>query len=176
MPESGLRLIHGYRPHQAGILGIDAATKSGWSLFLRGKLYESGTTRSAEERFEVLKRADNVTLDDGLPLIAVVEDWSPGSWKSWVAIARAYEARGRWLEQLELLGVQVVSVQVNEWRKDLYGWRSMRKGIPRKMAKEMAKARVKSVYGKQVSDDEAEGILIGEWGCRAGEVAVILGT
>ncbi len=171
-----LRLLNGYRPHPAAVLGIDPASRSGWALFIRGELRCSGVARSAEERFEAIRNADNLSLSDNLPLIAILEDFSPGSWKSWVAIARAYEARGRWQEQLDLIGTPAVGVMVNDWRRALYGSRSMRKSMPRKMAKQMAVARVESVYRKRVSDDEAEAILIGEWGCRSAEVAAILET
>ena len=169
-----LKLVHGYRPHDAVVLGIDPASRSGWSLFVRGKLIGSGVVESTGERLDVLQMAAEVFTDEGLPFVVVAETWSPGSWKSWNAIAAVHEPWGRWSEQLELIGCSlIVRVLVNEWRRDLYGKNAV-SSMPRKMAKMLAKQRVKSVYKKTVSDDEAEAILIGEWGCRAGAVAAAI--
>lgn len=174
MPRPNLRVLHGYRPHDAVVLGLDPARRTGWGLFIRGKLIGSGVATDAAERFGVLEQAVETASDEELPLVIVAEDWTPGDWKSWISIARVHEAWGRWSEQLELLGLErVVRVKVNDWRRDLYGARHVAR-MPKKVAKALACSRVTSMYGKNVSDDEAEGILIGEWGCRAGEVAALL--
>lgn len=172
MAKPPLRLVHGYKPHAAVILALDPATKSGWAIFSRGRLLGSGVARDASDRFEVLEAAAEIGADEELPVIVVAETWSCGNWKSWDAIAGVHQAWGRWAEQLELGGFDaVVRVLVDTWRHDIFGTRAK---LPRKVAKELAKTRVKSMYGKKASADEAEAILIGEWGCRAGEVGALL--
>jgi len=166
-----LSVLPGYKPHRAVVLGIDPATKSGYSIFVQGKLRSSGIVSSARARMSVIEEAVRFMSSSSMPLVVVVEDWSPGGWKSWKAIASVFESWGRWSEQLDLLGIKkVVRVQVDTWRRDLYGPQKMgRRGL-----KDLAKARVGSVYKKSVTHDEAEAILIGEWGCRAAEVSKLL--
>jgi hypothetical protein len=168
-----LRLVYGYKPHECIILGLDPATKTGWSIFVNGEYEDSGVARNLQQRCEVLEKLRAIALNEELPVVVVAEDWTPGDWKSWKAISGIFESWGRWDEQLNLTGfTDIVRVLVQTWRSDIFGRGAKR--MNRKTAKAMARARVKSVYHLNVSSDEAEAILIGEWGCRAGEVGELL--
>jgi len=172
-----LRLIHGYKPHQCIVFGLDPATRTGWSIFICGEYFASGVAITIEQRCDAIEKLRSVALDEELPVVVVAEDWFPGG-PCWKEIAGQYEAWGRWDENLQLTGfTDHVRVQAHDWRTDIHGdgvCKPTARASALKLAKALAKARVRSSYKLHVCDDEAEAILIGEWGCRSGEVAALL--
>ena len=159
------------------VIGIDQAATSGWAIARRAdgaaKILESGTVRGALARRDVIARA--VSL--GEPLAAVYEAHTVGGGRHWnpATILGMGDARGRWLEALELAGVpRRMCIGVTP-----YTWRSAMIGRHRMKRHEMKAAAVLSCRGRGVtvaSDDEAEAVLIAMWGALwCAEIAKIAG-
>jgi hypothetical protein len=156
----------------AWILAVDPATKSGWAIF-HGSLYKcSGVALNPGDRYAVVERF--LAMAGNHPAVAVVETWGAG-WKSYEALARTAENRGRWLELLEYEGVPVLGVLTQTWRARLYGrGYSNRNKTTTAMYKKLAIDQVKRRLKLDVGHDEAEAILIGIWASFARDVAAIL--
>lgn len=107
-----------------------------------------------------------------IPVIVVAEESFHGG-SSWEEIADRYESWGRWDEHLQLSGFRdIVRVGVHTWRKATFG--ESPKKMEHETSQELAQSRTRTIYTIRVSGDEAEGILVGEWGCRAQEVGKLI--
>lgn len=166
----------GWTPNAATILGIDPGKTGGWGITseVPSPVFAlCGIARNFADRKAVIEAAKAGAAKRKQPLVAVVEDWSPGGWKSFDAILRSGEARGRWLEHLELEGVPWVAATVSEWRTAVFGKSAMK--MKRDAAKTLAQTYVKSEYKIEAEIDAAEALLIARFGTRANVVAHELG-
>ncbi len=161
-------------PHPAVILGIDPAKLSGWALATEVSpvFTLSGTAKTPRDRIAVIETALLAGKKRSLPVIGVIEDFTPGGWKSFVAILRSGEARGRWLEHLERAEIPIANVDPGTWRTGIFGKHAAR--MTRDAAKTLAQTHVRALLKKEVSHDEAEAILLARYGCRCKEVASLL--
>lgn len=152
------------------ILAFDQSTvKTGWSVFEDGRLVESGVydihkEKDVEKRsaqmYEFLVRKTLVTLPD---VIAAEEvSLQNPNVKTIVELARVQgliQAASYSLPQ----EVRVVFYTPSKWRKAV-GIQTG-KGIKRAELKKAAVHMVFAQYNKDVSDDEADAILIGQAAC-----------
>lgn len=153
------------------VLGIDPARTSGWCLMLaRERLASriaSGTADSAVERAEVVARAlAAVEHSPGDRLVVVYEHHTVGGGARWTptTMLGMGEARGRWMEALELAGVprsHLVGVTPATWRKATLPRGTAR---DREALKAAAVASCRARGWPVASDDEAEACLIAWWG------------
>lgn len=161
-----------WTPNQATILGIDPGKTGGWGITseIPSPVFAfCGIAKNFADRKAVIEAAKAGAAKRKQPLVAVVEDWTPGGWKSFDAILRSGEARGRWLEHLEIEGVPFVSALVGDWRTAIFGRSAMK--MKRDAAKTMAQTYVKAEYKIEAEVDAAEALLIARFGTRSVEVA-----
>lgn len=161
-----------WTPLPVVVLGLDPARVSGWAILVDGQLAASGTARSASERAQVVSTAQTASEAHQRRLVVVAERWLTGGWASFDAIAGLAAAWGAWREALEIAGHpkrRVVRVTPQTWRASLLGGRATREEWKRR-----AVWRVRAEHGIEVSDDEAEAVLIGQWGSRSLQVARLL--
>lgn len=166
-------MLHGYRPHPAVILGIDAAKSSGWALLSESgakKCAYAGVAKNHDSRKHVIRSALLLSKHHALPLIAVIEDFTTGGWKSFAAILRAGESRGRWLEHLDSEEISTINVTPAQWRGGIFGSTKLN----REQAKTLAQTYVKSEYKEDLPHDAAEALLIARYGSRCPEIASLL--
>ena len=159
------------------VLGIDQAATSGWAIARRAngaaKVLESGTVRGAVARRDVIARA--VSL--GEPLAAVYEAHTVGGGRHWnpATILGMGDARGRWLEALELAGVPrrlCIGVEPYTWRAAMIGRHRLTSDAWKAQSMLACSGRGIAV----ASDDEAEAVLIALWGAQhSAEIAKIAG-
>jgi hypothetical protein len=152
------------------ILGIDPARSSGWALWASGHIDAFGVCGHARDRQDAVRLAQHAAADLDYPLVIVYERHTVGGGARWnpETMMGMGEARGRWLEQLELAGVKrshVIGVTPGTWRRAALGastGRMQRDGL-KALAVQSCKARGYPV----TNDDEAEAILIALWGAQA---------
>lgn len=156
------------------VLGIDQAATSGWCIarrVMRGdracepEIIAHGTCREAIERRDIVRRA----IDEAgmTRIVAVYEQHTVGGGGRWnpETMIGMGDARGRWLEQLELADVarrRCVGVTPHEWRRAMIG--GGRRSREEWKAAAVASARARGIVVG--SDDEAEAVLIAMWGAR----------
>lgn len=162
------------RPHQCVILAIDPGAASGWALFFRGRLAQSGVAKWRDLREVIVTNAYRRAAEICLPLVVVGEKWT-GVWRhGQSALQGLAEEWATWKFAALDAGVpkrRIVRVATSTWRAALIGGRQR----PTEEWKAAAKAVVRARYDLSVlGDDEADAILIGAWACHAGEVAKVL--
>ena len=167
------------------IVGIDQAARSGWAVHSGGQVRASGVARSARERLEVVQAALSAAGGDTRLLLIVLEDHGkmPLSRRTQYDAATKHapsrnaatilgmgDARGRWREQFELVGVPLshfVLVEPRTWRLAVFGRGAPSMGT--EAAKELAVRWASQVRGEPIADDnEAEAIAMASWGAREG--------
>jgi len=165
------------------VLGIDQAAVSGWCIARRtatgtAEVVAHGVVTKAAERRDVIAQALLACdVASGERMAAVYEAHTVGGGDRWnpATMIGMGDARGRWLESLELAGVpRRLCIGVTP-----YVWRSAMIGRHRMKRHEMKAAAVLSCRGRGVtvaSDDEAEAVLIAMWGALwCAEIAKIAG-
>jgi hypothetical protein len=168
------------------VLGLDQASTSGWGIAPeRGPVVRHGLARNAQERLAVVRLALEYVGGDARLLWAVLEqhDHFPlerlgkndkttaRQGKGFVQrgpkqIAGLHKAAGRWLEQLELVGVpdtHISEVRPTTWRARIHG---VTKGDQIKQAAmDWASARA----GEPITQhDHAEGYCVTAWAALDG--------
>lgn len=177
-------------PLLCAVLAVDPGERSGWAVWVRGKLVDHGTAIHPFERAAAVQRAFGVASDRGLPLAVVAETWSArrfqaaGGRMSTASIAGMGAAWGRWLEQIELChtpnvvgrwtGPAYVRVEPPTWRAPTIGNGGNSAAMKlRAMQRASSNARGAGLPEPKWSD-AADAIVIGEWACRAAEVERVL--
>jgi Holliday junction resolvasome RuvABC endonuclease subunit len=164
-----------WKPNRATILGIDPGKTSGWGITseVPSPVFAlCGVVKSLVDRQSVISAAIAGAAKRKQPLVAILEDWTPGGWKSFDAILRSGESRGRWLEHLELHGVPIVSVEVLEWRASIFGKTASK--MKRDEAKTVAQTYVRAHYKIEATPDAAEAMLIARYGTRCSKISKLL--
>lgn len=169
------RPTHAPKPWLAVVLAVDTATRSGWALYVSGRLRGSGEvdTRDAGALGDIIVDARDRAARGGLPLALALE--SPYGGSPFI-VAALGQARERWLQAWRAAdgGVdRVVLVQPQTWRaRVLPGeWR----GASRERVRAAEQRVAAQLAGHAVGGDEAAAILIGRWGARALPVGKALG-
>ncbi len=165
------------------VLGIDQAAVSGWCIARRtatgtAEIVAHGVVTKAAERRDVIAQALLACdVASGERMAAVYEAHTVGGGDRWnpATMIGMGDARGRWLEALELAGLPrrlCIGVEPHMWRAAMIG--RHRWGRDQWKA-----AAVLSCRGRGVtvaSDDEAEAVLIAMWGALwCAEIAKIAG-
>jgi hypothetical protein len=156
------------------VLVIDPAARSGWVIRTDKGVVAYGTAKTAVARGSVVREAAQLARDMRGRLVIVMEKWTVGGarrgktrWNPITMIGLG-DSRGRWLEQMELIGLprsRVVTVTPAQWRRTTFGGIRMN----RDAAKARALAVVRSRGFEVAGDDEAEAILISDWAIRDSE-------
>lgn len=167
-----------FRPWRCVVLALDAAERTGWSVWVLGKLASSGefkiyTDDGVREVIRVVDVAKSFALRHGVPWVAIVE----ASWGGHMGLGKS-AAHGYWsfaLRNAQLPRARIGSVQPSRWRARTLpkGMHCAKRDVVRPAEVVAARAEVD---GHTVGDDEAPAILIGKWGTFAGEVGLMLGT
>lgn len=151
-------------------LGIDQARRSGWAICDSDHgIVLSGVATKCPHRILAIQRAILWAADRARPLVVVVEDHSRIPLKAnrtkraTATILGMGEARGRWLEICELLGLPWCAVPPSEWRPRVLGISPYTHTSPAKAA---AIRWARDRGGAEVSDDEAEAQAIAWWGAH----------
>lgn len=152
------------------VIAIDPGKTSGWCVMRDGGIVSSGVATKCAHRSNAVRMA--LEMGDARKVIAVVEQWTVGGRAHWnpSTMIGLGSARGRWLEQLDLVGVcesHVVSVTPAKWR-------SLLAGLPRRTSDEAkASARIvaRARVGREVALDEGEAVCMGVWAMAAPELA-----
>lgn len=155
------------------VLGIDCARTSGWCIMRRtadrlSSRAGSGVVTRADQRAEVIQAAIRLGTELGERLAVVYERHTVGGGARWTpdTMMGMGEARGRWLEQLELAGVprsHIIGVRPATWRAATLP----PCGRDRAALKAAAVASCRARGWPVESDDEAEACLIAWWGTQA---------
>lgn len=183
-----VRLAPSYEPLNCIVLAVDTAERSGWALYVRGKLVNWGEVdmlrpeRSSDRCGPSGWDADRVCLhalvecchDNPLPVVLVFErpfrgnfqGQYVGSWKA--AFMREGGSKGRML-----------GVLTSTWRARVTGQARANRDTARDGEQRRAKREIASLDGSdwtkvEVGGDAAAAIGIGLWAIRAGEVAKLL--
>lgn len=173
------------------ILAIDQAATSGWAMarVTDGKVSElrSGTAKTSDERKAVVSQlvwADYIVSAQAMPVPSqhalkhvqvVFEDhggfhFGRGN-MSMASVLGMGAARGRWLEQLEGVGLKksrIQSVSPKAWRKAVLG---LAGNASSERAKQAALLYARAKYGLSCTDDEAEALCMLAW--AVANVAVV---
>lgn len=164
------------RPWECVVLAIDTARRSGYAVYARGQLGESGEfdTLDNEPTLErvvtnAVERADSLKL----PIVLVLEAPYGGSVE---VIAALGVARERWLREWRRAGqapARVVKVMPSQWRGPVLG--SAWVGQPREAVRAQEMLVAKTLVKFPPGPDEAAAILIGRWGAHAARVGRAIG-
>jgi len=161
------------------VLGLDPARTSGWCIMsvVRGAARRelSGIADDSASRTRVVHLAVEVARRDDDRLACVYERHTVGGGDRWTpdVMMGMGEARGRWLEQLELAGIarsHIIGVTPATWRRATLP----RCGRDRAALKAAALLSCKARGWGVETDDEAEACLIAYWGAvGSAEVAAL---
>ena len=165
-----------YVPHNATILSVDTAEKSGWCLTHNGGYVFSGMVRSSNPAAvsDVIKMAIAHAAPDGSHVVLVLEKphaqrGRRGGHRTNIAtLVGMGAARGTWLTMWKLAGMpasRVVSVAPDVWRRRVMGGQGA-----------VAEQVVASAWAKRevTQPDEAAACCIAQWARFAGEVVAVL--
>ena len=157
------------------VAGLDSGATSGIALVERGLcdtrnvLFHDTLVSNWGRREKYAASCAKLAEQRGAHLVVVYEKFfgRPHT------IRGAARSVGKWLHCFEAAGVhptRCVEVQVNDWRRDVYGLTKIPRGIGTDEWKRRAVALVFELYGLTVDHDAAEAILIGAWGHTAKQV------
>lgn len=136
---------------------------------VRGELMSvQGPSMNRTGRDQACMEAAEWARQKHLPLIGVVESWTPfGTWGFAPAMALSEQA-GRWIDSMEHFGfMKVFRVEPNPWRQAIHGrQKNHKKEVWEQMAIDLCLAR----YKRALDHNQAESVLITEWGSRAAVV------
>jgi hypothetical protein len=185
-------------PWRCVLLAVDPAKLSGWALFRDGLLLGHGLASSARERELVAQWAFAEARSGGLPLIVVAETWNARSFKPAASARPGVRAAtrlstatligmgaswGRWLEQLERegelrldrwVGPKVVRVEPTTWRAVTIGNAGNAASMKLRALQRAQCACVDRGLLPPADTNVADAIVIGQWGCHAGQVGEVL--
>jgi ribosome modulation factor len=158
------------------VLAVDTARRSGWALYVAGRLRASGEvdTLCDEAVGKVVVAACERAQSCGYPLALVLESPFGGTT---VVVSALGQARERWLRawrDAKQSRKAVVLVQPNTWRARVLGrgWRGAKRDELR-LAEQRFAAQVSGCA--KVGPDEAAAVLIGRWGAQALDVGRAIG-
>lgn len=159
-------------PHQAIILAIDPGKRSGWAIFIDGKLIRHGTARNDAERHDVVEMAAAYALNHKRKVVVVGESWRQGGrFDGPRTMAGLGASWGAWLVPIRMKGIgttRILRVPVGEWRRAVHGGSCYR---TRSEWHHLACSRATYEAGEIVANaDEAEAICIGIWASKAAKV------
>jgi hypothetical protein len=174
------------------LLSIDSGATSGAAIMRLGiidptsaiaaerrgvKLLKSRTIRTPADRAEMIEESRAAATEHHLPIIVLAEKWA-GSFRgkrgTTQTVTGLGASWGRWSEALDIAKVsrrRIARVWSGTWRARVIGGSAMRRS---EQWKTIARGYVKSLFGVEVDDDEAEAILVGFYGLHAPEVEKIL--
>ncbi len=162
-------------PNDCVVLGVDAASRSGWSRWVRARFIRDGCGEVRAKRLDevapVVAAALQLARDHGLPCVMAIEA-SPFAGRTVMTAHGMGKSVGQWqMAWIAGGGVEahVVEVTANEWRKDLWGV------APRSdpaRAREAVEAR--AIVGRDCGPEASPGVLIGHWGCYSPAVNALL--
>jgi hypothetical protein len=172
------------KPWPIGILAIDCARNSGWSLWCGGRLHSSGEITISDHAGMVyrIKAAAGDTLDSGaFGYLALVLEKPPRfvyGGRGANTLIGLGAARQAWEHAWREYGYpmrRIVRVEPATWRKPVLGKTRRGKNDPPNEIKllEMRTAEDLST-SVCVGPDEAAAICLGYYATRAGEVGAIL--
>ena len=162
------------RPWQCGVLGVDPGEEGGVAFFACGVYQWSRPIHNGYQRRIALNDAWQHCKAEHIPLIIIGETWTPHGKMNFAAALGLGAHWGRWLERIDELqpqlhgqwaGPKVVRAKVKDWRRAIFGPHREKATEEWKRLAMMRAAQ----YGPETSD-EAEAILIAEYGTRAGVV------
>lgn len=156
------------------IIAIDPGKKSGASLFLHGKFSAAWQVgNKAAERQDVLLHCCHKATEAELPIVVVMESWPYiGSIRTAIGLGKA---AGRWLEQAELQGIpqrRIIEINVNVWRKGVYGVLHNRIGKEAWKAQAVSQAHIR--FGQRLEEDAAEAAMMGLYATMSEEVEEVV--
>lgn len=157
----------------ACILTIDPGSTGGAALHYDGKPRRAWTVSTAAERRLVIASAKAIAAQRDEVLVVIVEKWSAGGERGHAQILGLGSQAGRWLEALELAGIDAADVV----RVYPQTWRTVLAPMPRKTG-EQAKASARVIasghLGLDVPTDAAEAVCMGLWAAGAEDVAEVV--
>lgn len=156
------------------ILAIDPGKKSGAALFINGEFQDAWqVSEKAAERQDVVCHAMHEAIEHEVDLCAAIERWPYfGGVRTALGLG---EASGRWKEQLELKGLpkrRIVGIDVNAWRKGVFGHVHDRHGTEGWKANAVQLCRVR--FNKTLQSDAAEAACLGLYATKCREVLRVL--
>lgn len=170
-------------PNRCVVLAVDAATRSGWSVWWpyahgiwRAELHSSGELqpRRITNAIDVVVETVDLAARHALPCVLVLEAAPMAS--NPVSAFGVGKAVGQW-EAAWLAGggvtSRIVRVQPNEWRRDLWG-EAPERDVAREREQREAEAICSNSIRVRVGPDEAPAILIGQWGMCSRQVNAVL--
>ena len=165
-----------FRPWRCVILALDQANKTGWSVWVLGRLADHGEfdirkSGGVEETIRVCQIAKTFALQLKVPWVCVTE----ASWGGYMKPG-ASSSTGWWqfaLRNAQLPFARMCDVYPSMWRA-----RTLPKGMHAAKRDDVRACEVATVRrmlkGRAVGDDEAPAILIGKWATQAGRVGALL--
>ncbi len=176
------------------MLGIDPGSRAGASIFIKGQLIASCavvTNTRALEAF--IDRAIEEAARVELPLIVLIEEWGrggPRGIEQWIGLGGAL---GAWRRALELARVEhpngavlgkgkIARIMMSRWRSKMISETGERDALGKFKTfdaegwKKAATRTCARLYPQLTLDssDQAEAILIGDYGARGDEVGALL--
>jgi hypothetical protein len=119
-----------FTPWLCIVLAIDPGRKSGWALFIAGRLDAHGDGNTHDARTAAVLRALDRSKVLGLPLVVVGETWKASrnaktdARMNPATLAGLGAAWGLWAAALEMAGVpkaRVMRVAQNDWKRKVVG-------------------------------------------------------
>lgn len=157
-------LVH----HEACVLGIDPGEVSGWAIWQRGELVKYGVILDVFGPLPAELAAHFLRYRG--PHVAVVERPFRVQFGTQTNIGTADRI---WRKRFEEARIPFVRVYPSSWRSKVLGkgWGNASRDLARAKEQEVARgiAQVTSIH-----PDAAPALLMGKWGCFAGEVLAVL--
>lgn len=166
-----------FRPWRCVVLALDAGARSGWSIWVLGKLSASGefnvyTDAGLRETVRVVEQAKAYAAHLGVPWVAVIEE----SWGGRMGVGLG--AAGGWwkfaLRNAQLPLSRIGKVLPNVWRARMLPKGSNRLTRDAVRVVEVREASVLVHACGGAGSDQAPALLIGKWATQAGEVGAML--
>lgn len=158
-------------PWRCVILSVDPGDDSGAAIHVCGKLVEWGLANTLGKIEACARKAYEIAERENLPLVVVIEEWSAhGRWshRSKETLAGSVRDWKRAVADLPRRRptTKILRVHLSRWRA---AFRCAR-GITKPELVTLAKALHHRIRFTDLDHNTAEAILIGGWGCYAGEV------
>jgi hypothetical protein len=158
------------------VLGVDTASRSGWSIWMHGSLIDFGelNVENLDEVLHVCERAVELGRQFGVPAVLVTERAWGGNRPTMLGLGGALKI---WQVSWVKAGGQKskrIQVYPATWRARIIGRGMVR--ARREVTRKIEQATARAIVGNDepIGDDAAPGICIGKWGCWSIEVHALL--
>jgi Holliday junction resolvasome RuvABC endonuclease subunit len=147
---------------EGAVLGLDAATNTGWGVVSCDPLPRALSWGVVGTQWEQIR--DLIAELAPMPIVQVVIE-TPYVDKDPSVTIKLARIVGRWEQECDRAGLPVVLATASVWQVAMLSGLITARS-PRAVRKRAARQWVSSVYRVSAREDEADGLVIATWGAR----------